>query len=82
MKSRTRWPTRPGEQDAALYATDVKRASPSSKRDRALRQSAHADMTAESERMRRETEIIWKRVQEQAVQKCVDDRAAKDELRK
>jgi F-type H+-transporting ATPase subunit b len=72
------------KQDAALYATDVEtRLANLQKEIEALRQSAHADMTAESERMRRETEHHLERVQEQAVQEiALMTRAAKDELRK
>lgn len=72
------------KQDAALYAADVEsRLANLQKEIEALRQSAHADMTAESERVRRETEHHLQRIQEQAVQEvALMTRAAKDELRK
>jgi F-type H+-transporting ATPase subunit b len=48
-----------------------------------LRESAHAEMTAESERIRRETEHHVQRIHEQSVQEIeLMTRAAKDELRK
>jgi len=48
-----------------------------------LRQNARAEMTAESERIRRETERHLQRIQEQSVQEvALMTRGAKDELRK
>ena len=48
-----------------------------------LREDAHAEMTAESERIRRETEHHVQRIREQSVQEIeLMTRAAKDELRK
>ena len=48
-----------------------------------LRETAHAEMTAESERVRRETEHHLQRIREQSVQEVeLMTRAAKDELRK
>jgi F-type H+-transporting ATPase subunit b len=48
-----------------------------------LRASAHADMAAESERIRRETEHHLQRIREQTAQEIeLMTRAAKDELRK
>jgi F-type H+-transporting ATPase subunit b len=48
-----------------------------------LRQNAHAEMSAESARIRRETEHHLQRIREQSVQEVeLMTRAAKDELRK
>ena len=48
-----------------------------------LREDAHAEMTAEIERIRRDTEHHVQRIREQSVQELdLMTRAAKDELRK
>jgi F-type H+-transporting ATPase subunit b len=72
------------KQDAAAYAASVEARLANIQREiENLRESAHADMTAESERIRRETEHHLQRIREQSVQEVeLMTRAAKSELRK
>jgi F-type H+-transporting ATPase subunit b len=72
------------KQDAAAYAASVEARLANIQREiENLRETAHADMTAESERIRRETEHHLQRIREQSVQEVeLMTRAAKGELRK
>ena len=72
------------KQDAAAYAASVEARLANIQREiENLRETAHADMTAESERIRRETEHHLQRIREQSVQEVeLMTRAAKSELRK
>lgn len=72
------------KQEAAAYAAGVeKRMANLQDEIQQLRESAHAEMTAESERIRSETEHHVQRIHEQSVQEIeLMTRAAKDELRK
>jgi len=72
------------KQDAAAYAASVEARLAGLQREIAtLRETAHADMAAESERVRRETEHHLQRIQEQSAQEiALMTRAAKNELRK
>jgi F-type H+-transporting ATPase subunit b len=72
------------KQEAADYASSVEaRLANLQNEIKQLRESAHADMIAESERIRRETEHHLQRIREQSVQEiALMTRAAKDELRK
>jgi F-type H+-transporting ATPase subunit b len=72
------------KQEAAAYAASVEARLANLQREIAnLRESAHAEMTAESERVRRETEHHLQRIREQSVQEiALMTRGAKHELRK
>ncbi len=72
------------KQEAAAYAASVEaRLADLQNEIQKLRADAHAEMTAESERIRRETEHHVQRIREQSVQELeLMTRAAKDELRK
>jgi F-type H+-transporting ATPase subunit b len=72
------------KQDAAAYAASVEtRLANLQDEIQQLRESAHSEMTAESERIRRETEHHLQRIREQSAQEIeLMTRAAKDELRK
>jgi F-type H+-transporting ATPase subunit b len=72
------------KQEAAAYAASVEaRLANLQSEIQELRQSAHADMIAESERVRRETEHHVQRIKEQSAQEIeLMTRAAKHELRK
>jgi F0F1-type ATP synthase membrane subunit b/b' len=72
------------KQEAAAYAASVEaRLANLQNEIQKLRADAHAEMTAESERIRRETEHHVQRIREQSVQELeLMTRAAKDELRK
>jgi F-type H+-transporting ATPase subunit b len=71
-------------QEAAAYAAGVeKRLANLQDEIQRLRESAHSEMTAESERIRRETEHHLRRIREQTAQEIeLMTRAAKDDLRK
>ncbi len=70
--------------DAAAYAASVEARLANLQREiEALRQTAHAEMTTEGERVRRETEHHLERMREQSAQElALLARGAKDELRK
>jgi len=70
--------------EAAAYASSVEaRLANLQKEIQQLRETAHAEMTAESERVRRETEHHLQRIREQSVQEvALMTRGAKDGLRK
>jgi F-type H+-transporting ATPase subunit b len=70
--------------DAAAYAAGVEARLANMQREiEDLRATAHAEMTAEGERIRRETEHHLQRIREQSVQEiALMTRGAKDELRK
>jgi F-type H+-transporting ATPase subunit b len=72
------------KQEATAYASGVEtRLADLQNEIQQLRESAHADMIAESERIRRDTEHHVQRIREQSVQEIeLMTRAAKDELRK
>jgi F-type H+-transporting ATPase subunit b len=72
------------KQEAAAYAASVEaRLANLQNEIQKLRTDAHAEMTRESERIRRETEHHVQRIREQSVQELeLMTRAAKDELRK
>jgi F-type H+-transporting ATPase subunit b len=72
------------KQEAAAYASSVEaRLANLQKEIQQLRETAHAEMTAESERVRRETEHHLQRIREQSVQEvALMTRGAKDGLRK
>jgi len=72
------------KQEAADYAASVEaRLANLQNEIQKLREDAHAEMTAESERIRRDTEHHVQRIREQSVQELdLMTRAAKDELRK
>jgi F0F1-type ATP synthase membrane subunit b/b' len=72
------------KQEAADYAAQVEaRLANLQNEIQKLREDAHAEMLAESERVRRETEHHVQRIREQSVQEIeLMTRAAKDELRK
>lgn len=72
------------KQEAAAYAASVEaRLADLQNEIQKLRTDAHAEMTAESERIRRETEHHVQRIREQSVQELdLMTRAAKDDLRK
>jgi F-type H+-transporting ATPase subunit b len=72
------------KQEAAAYAAGVEaRLANLQSEIQKLREAAHADMIAESERIRRETEHHVQRIREQSVQEmALMTRAAKQELRK
>jgi F-type H+-transporting ATPase subunit b len=72
------------KQEAAAYAASVEARLANIQREiENLRETAHADMTAESERIRRETEHHLQRIREQSVQEVeLMTRVAKGELRK
>ena len=72
------------KQEAAAYAAGVEaRLANLQSEIQKLRETAHADMIAESERIRRETEHHVQRIREQSVQEmALMTRAAKQELRK
>jgi len=72
------------KQEAAAYAANVETRLANLQREiENLRATAHADMTAESERIRRETEHHLQRIREQSVQEvALMTRGAKDGLRK
>lgn len=72
------------KQEAAAYAAGVEaRLAHLQNEIQKLRESAHAEMTAEGERLRRETEHHVQRIREQSVQEmALMTRAAKEELRK
>jgi F0F1-type ATP synthase membrane subunit b/b' len=72
------------EQEAAAYAAGVEaRLANLQSEIQHLRDSAHSDMIAESERIRRETEHHLQRIREQSAQEIqLMTRAAKAELRK
>jgi F-type H+-transporting ATPase subunit b len=72
------------KQEAAAYASSVEaRLANLQKEIQQLRETAHAEMTAESERVRRETEHHLQRIGEQSAQEvALMTRGAKDELRK
>jgi F-type H+-transporting ATPase subunit b len=72
------------KQEAAAYAAGVEARLASLQSEiQQLRESAHADMTAESERIRVETEHQMQRIREQSVQEiALMTRGAKDGLRK
>jgi F-type H+-transporting ATPase subunit b len=72
------------KQEAAAYAASVEaRLANLQDEIQKLRESAHSEMTAESERIRRETEHHLQRIREQTTQEIeLMTRAAKDELRK
>jgi F-type H+-transporting ATPase subunit b len=70
--------------DAVTFAAGVEARLANLQREiENLRATAHAEMTAEGERIRRETEQHLQRIREQSVQEiALMTRAAKDELRK
>ncbi len=70
--------------EAAAYVSSVEaRLANLQKEIQQLRETAHAEMTAESERVRRETEHHLQRIREQSVQEvALMTRGAKDGLRK
>jgi F-type H+-transporting ATPase subunit b len=72
------------KQEAADYAASVEaRLANLQSEIQQLRETAHSEMIAESERIRRETEHHVQRIREQSVQEIeLMTRAAKDELRK
>ena len=72
------------KQEATAYAASVEtRLANLQNEIQRLRESAHSEMTAESERIRRETEHHLQRIREQTAQEIeLMTRAAKDELRK
>ncbi len=72
------------KQEAADYAAGVEaRLANLQNEIQKLREDAHAEMLAESERVRRETEHHVQRIREQSMQEIdLMTRAAKDELRK
>ncbi len=72
------------KQEAAAYAASVEaRLANLQNEIQKLREDAHAEMTAESARIRSETEHHAQRIREQSVQEIeLMTRAAKDELRK
>src|SRR3984885_13999458 len=72
------------KQEAADYAASVEaRLANLQNEIQKLREDAHAEMTAESEPIRRDTEHHVQRIREQSVQEIdLMTRAAKDELRK
>jgi F-type H+-transporting ATPase subunit b len=72
------------KQEAAAYASSVEaRLANLQKEIQQLRETAHAEMTAESERVRRETEHHLQRIGEQSAQEvALMTRGAKDGLRK
>lgn len=72
------------KKDAAAYAASVEARLANMQREiEDLRTTAHAEMTAEGERIRRETEHHLQRIREQSVQEiALMTRGAKDELRK
>ena len=72
------------KQEAAAYAAGVEaRLANLQSEIKQLRESAHSDMLAESERIRRETEHHAQRIRQQSVQEIeLMTRAAKAELRK
>jgi F-type H+-transporting ATPase subunit b len=72
------------KQEAAAYAASVEaRLANLQSEIQQLRESAHSEMIAESERIRRDTEHHVQRIREQSAQEIsLMTRAAKDELRK
>ena len=72
------------KREAAAYAASVEARLANLEREiESLRKDAHAEMTAESERIRRETGRHLERIQQQSVQEiALMTRAAKDELRR
>lgn len=72
------------KEEAASYAANVEARLASLQTEiQRLRESAHAEMIAESERIRRETETHAQRIREQSVQEIeLMTRAAKAELQK
>jgi F-type H+-transporting ATPase subunit b len=72
------------KQEATAYAVGVEvRLANLQSEIRQLRETAHSEMIAESERIRRETEHHLQRIREQTAQEiALMTRAAKDELRK
>jgi F-type H+-transporting ATPase subunit b len=72
------------KQEATAYAASVEtRLANLQDEIQHLRESAHSEMIAESERIRRDTEHHLQRIREQSVQEIeLMTRAAKDELRK
>jgi F-type H+-transporting ATPase subunit b len=72
------------KQEAAAYAVGVEaRLANLQSEIQKLREGAHAEMMAEGERLRRETEHHVQRIREQSVQEmALMTRAAKEELRK
>ena len=72
------------KQEAAAYAAGVEARLANLQREiEDLRKTAHAEMTTESERVRRETEHHLQRIREQSVQEvALMTRGAKDGLRK
>jgi len=72
------------KQEAAAYAAGVEaRLANLQSEIQKLREAAHAEMIAESERIRRETEHHVQRIREQSVEEmALMTRAAKQELRK
>ena len=70
--------------EAGVYAASVEARLANLQREiENLRQDAHAEMAAESERIRRETEHHLQRIREQSAQElALMTRGAKDELRK
>jgi F-type H+-transporting ATPase subunit b len=72
------------KQEATAYAAGIEaRLANLQNEIQELRGNAHAEMTAESERIRRDTEKHVQKIREQSVQEiALMKRAAKDELRK
>ena len=72
------------KQEAADYAASIEaRLANLQQEIQRLRETAHAEMTGESERIRRETEHHVQRIREQSTQEiALMTRAAKDELQK
>lgn len=72
------------KQEAAAYASSVEaRIAGLQNEIQKLRETAHAEMSAESDRVRRETEHHLQRIREQSVQEvALMTRGAKDGLRK
>src|SRR6202451_2103778 len=72
------------KQEAAAYAASVEARLANLQREiQQLRESAHSEMIAESERIRRDTEHHVQRIREQSAQEiALMTRAAKDDLRK
>lgn len=70
--------------EAGVYAANIEARLANIQREIAsLRESAHAEMAAEGERIRRETEHYLERIREQSTQEiALMTRGAKDELRK
>ena len=70
--------------EAGLYAASVEKRLAGLQREiEALRQQAHAELNAESERIRRETERHLQRIEEQSAQEvALMTRGAKNELKK